>query len=1004
MTANFDRLRDVFLAAIEQHPPDRWDAYLDEACAGDPDLRRQAAALLAAHAGAGSVLGPASPGDTPTATRPADGPEAGALVAGRYKLLEVIGEGGMGTVWRAEQTEPVRRPVAVKVIKAGMDSRNVLARFEAERQALALMDHPNIAKVLDGGLTADGRPFFAMELVKGMPITKYCDDHRLTPKQRLELFVPVCQAIQHAHQKGVIHRDVKPSNVLVAPYDGRPVPKVIDFGVAKAAGVPLTDKTLFTGLGAVVGTPEYMSPEQAELNNRDIDTRTDVYSLGVLLYELLTGTTPLTKKRVKEAALLEVLRVIREEEPPRPSTRLTDSKDSLPAISAQRHMEPAKLTRLVRGELDWIVMRALEKDRNRRYESANALAVDVLRHLADERVEACPPSAGYRFRKFARRNKVVLAAATAGFLVVLLSVAGLIANNWLVAREKKKTETALETALAEKKRADENLARARKAVKEYLLKTSESPHLRAGDFQALRRELLTTAVPFLREFAQQAQDDPRLEAERGRAYADLAMLSQELGDHDRALADLDEAGQIFGRLADGWPDPEYRRELAGVHNTRGVVLDAMSRPDSADQAFRQAFDLLDRPGSDPGASVEDRHDLAVTCNNRGDLLGSLNRLEEAEALLRRAIALREGLLAERQTPAARGQLATSWLNLGAVLRVRRQPAKAEEAFRNAVQVVDASAGPAADSATQLRLQRAKAQALNNLAVVLREQGKKADAETAHRDSLEIKEKVAVRYPSVPLYRQELARGYSNLGVIRHDLGRPGPAQEAYEKSAGIYERLIADFPDVPGHAIELAGTYTNLGRLIGDRGQKDASLPWLAKAIQILEPAHRRDPRVAKVRETLVVSHWARAMTLAGLGRFEPALADWDRAIELDDGRHHISLRIKRASNRLQVKDHAGAAADARAVGESPESTAGDLYPAAAVSAMAARLAAGKPDLVEQYGAQAVGLLRRAAGKGYPNPERWKDDADLRDLRTRDDFRQLLSELAGKAPEVKKGK
>jgi serine/threonine protein kinase/tetratricopeptide (TPR) repeat protein len=400
--------KQIFLAALEQSSAAELQSYLDEACGGNVEVRSRVEALLRAHGDVGNFLG-GQPTQNPTVDEPIA--ERPGTAIGPYKLLQQIGEGGMGTVWMAEQTQPVQRKVALKIIKAGMDSRHVLARFEAERQALALMDHPNIAKVLDAGATPEGRHYFVMELVKGRPITKYCDEHRLTPKQRLELFVPVCQAIQHAHQKGIIHRDIKPSNVLVAPYDGRPVVKVIDFGVAKATGPRLTEKTLFTEFGQVVGTLEYMSPEQAELNNQDIDTRSDIYSLGVLLYELLTGTTPLDPKRLKETAFVELLRVIREEEPPRPSTRLSEPRDTLPLVSAQRQMEPAKLTRLIRGELDWIVMKALEKDRNRRYETANGFAMDVQRYLADEPVLACPPSAAYRFRKFARRNKRALASA-----------------------------------------------------------------------------------------------------------------------------------------------------------------------------------------------------------------------------------------------------------------------------------------------------------------------------------------------------------------------------------------------------------------------------------------------------------------------------------------------------------------------------------------------------------------------------------------------------------------
>ncbi|HEX4590030.1 MAG TPA: serine/threonine-protein kinase, partial [Gemmataceae bacterium] len=435
----------LFHAALALPPAER-AAYLAEHCP-DPDIRRRVEDLLAAHDRVGPLDSPAT-GDYQSSGPPVA--DAAGTQIGPYKLSQLIGEGGMGAVYMAEQTSPVRRMVAVKLIKPGMDSRQVLARFEAERQVLALMDHPNIAKVLDagtiqplppapspkrgggedhsgppaplrGGGWGEGLPYFVMELVKGIPITKYCDDNHLTPRERLELFVPICQAVQHAHQKGIIHRDLKPSNVLVALYDGKPVPKVIDFGVAKATGGKLTDRTMFTEFGAVVGTLEYMSPEQAELNQLDIDTRSDIYSLGVLLYELLTGTTPFDRKRLKSAAFDEMLRIIREEEPPKPSTRLSGSTE-LPSIAAQRKMEPAKLSKLVRGELDWIVMKALEKDRGRRYETANGFARDVQRYLADEPVEAGPPSAVYRMRKFVRRNRGRVLAAS---LVVLVLFGGI---------------------------------------------------------------------------------------------------------------------------------------------------------------------------------------------------------------------------------------------------------------------------------------------------------------------------------------------------------------------------------------------------------------------------------------------------------------------------------------------------------------------------------------------------------------------------------------------------
>ncbi|MBS0264621.1 MAG: protein kinase [Planctomycetes bacterium] len=504
------RAKTLFLNASDLANPAEQAAYLDRECAGNPELRARVAALLQAHAEAPSdrdrsgshfeatlISGApqrqsAAAGDhdpdpavsqtsqaselKPTAAyAPQVEPEL--VIAGRYTLLQKIGEGGMGEVWVAKQTEPVKRKVALKLIKTGMDSKSVLQRFEQERQALAMMDHPHIAKVLDAGLTPTGQPFFVMELVNGLPLNKFCDELKLSPRERLELFVPICQAVQHAHQKGVVHRDLKPANILVTMIDSRPVPKVIDFGVAKATADKLTDETLSTQFGAVVGTLEYMSPEQAGFSGENVDTRADIYSLGVILYELLTGLRPIDAGRLKKAAFTEMIRIIQEDEPPKPSTRL--STDALlPSLAATRQTEPKRLIALLRGELDWVVMKCLEKQRDQRYETANGLARDIQRYLADEIVEARPPGAAYRLQKLIRRHK---GQALAAGLVLLTLCVGVMGTTIGLFRAEQLRRIAVAAQGAERQRADsERQARA----------DADAARLRAEEHERLARRRL----------------------------------------------------------------------------------------------------------------------------------------------------------------------------------------------------------------------------------------------------------------------------------------------------------------------------------------------------------------------------------------------------------------------------------------------------------------------------------------------------------------------------------
>jgi serine/threonine protein kinase/tetratricopeptide (TPR) repeat protein len=618
----------LFAAAREKSDRAERQAFLAQACGDDLALRARLEQLLKADGLAGGILD-GQPATIETA-HAGPGLVPDRVIAGRFKLRQKLGEGGMGEVWAADQSEPIHRRVAIKLVRAGLDSTQLLARFEQERQALALMDHPNIAKVLDTGVDAAGRPYFVMELIKGKPITTYCDEAKLSPRERLQLFISVCDAVQHAHQKGIIHRDLKPSNILVGLYDDKPVPKVIDFGVAKAIGPRLTERSVYTEIGSLIGTLEYMSPEQAELINPDIDTRSDVYSLGVVLYELLTGSVPFSRKEVQVTDFTELLRIIKEVDPPGPSAKLSGS-GTLPSVAAVRQMEPQRLIALVRGELDWIVMKAVAKDRTRRYETANGLARDIQRYLADEVVEARPPSAGYRLRKYVRRNKGLVRSLAALFLLL---VAGIVGTSWGMVRAERnlrETEQARQAEAAERERAQTREAETR-AVLDFVEKrvfATARPEKQKGGlgYKVTLRQAMEAALPFV---AQSFHDQPLIEA---RLRMTIGISFRYLGDAKIAGDQFEAARRIFTKyLGDDHPDTlASMNNLANSYSDLGRHAEALKLREET-LALKKAKLGADHP-----------HTLK-SMNNLANSYAALGRHAEALKLYEETLALRKAKL------------------------------------------------------------------------------------------------------------------------------------------------------------------------------------------------------------------------------------------------------------------------------------------------------------------------------------------------------------------------
>ena len=844
----FQRVEGLFHQARDLPPGERGD-FLESACGHSPEIRAEVEKLLR-HAVTDAQVRATRPGTTaagrPNGAReegrgpPKPGPGAVTPSAadrrgtradrlGPYRLLEVLGKGGFGVVHLAEQTAPIRRRVAIKLIKPGMDSEGVIARFEAERQALAILDHPNVARVIDAGTTDRGRPYFVMEYVPGVPITEYCDRHKLDTAARLDLLIQVCEAAQHAHQKGIIHRDIKPSNILVTVQDDRPVPKVIDFGVAKAISHRLTAETIYTEQGQLIGTPEYMSPEQAEMSGLHVDTRTDIYSLGVLLYELLVGKLPFETDVLRRAGYAEIQRVIREEDPPTPSHRLSTLGGESTAIAGRRRTDAGLLIRQIRGDLDWITMKAMDKDRTRRYGTASELAADIRRHLRHEPVVAGPPSTTYRLKKFARRHRAGVAGATAVLVALLL---GIVGTGLGLARATHERNRAIDAERAASDRATEAEAARRNAeaeaakvlaINEFLQDMLGAASPLALGQEATVRQVLDSAVRELESGALRQQ--PAVEAA---VRTTIGQTYQALGLYDAAGPHLRRAIELRESRPEG-----NDAEVAISMRNLGQLLYERGELEASESRFREALEMLRTAlGAEDPEVLATEVDLAVVREARGDLDG-------AEALLRRSLAAQR-----RQLGSNHIEVATTLNNLACLLQHRGDHVATQPLFEEALSIQRQALG-----VDHVRV----VETLNNLAKSLQMAGDLAGAERVLREALPILRRAYQnRYPRVAICLDSLAQ-------VLYARGNLAEAESLYRESLGILRALL------PDDHIDLANALNNLGLLLQAKGD------W-AEAESLLRDALERYTRV--LGEDHVQISWSEhnlAMLLQDQGRVSEA-------------------------------------------------------------------------------------------------------------------------------------